>query len=107
MPVVKIYSRTPLSGAATEAIAADLEQLCLQVLQAQPNAIQVVFLQVAAAGRGAEVLVEAHYRAQPYRDKPALEVFMDGVEASLLKHAAQQPRIRCFAVEGVGLSARH
>ena len=56
---------------------------------------------------GAALLLEMHYRAQPYRDTDALTGFMDGAERSVLTHLGAAPRIRCFAVDAAGLSARH
>lgn len=106
MPVIKIFTTEAVPGDTAEALACDLQALCLQLLRAQPNAIQIALIQ-AAMPRGAKVLVEAHYRAQPYRDAQALEGFMDGTEQSVLRHLSQQPRIRCFAVDQAGLSARH
>ena len=53
------------------------------------------------------LLLEMHYRAQPYRDTDALTGFMDGAERSVLMHLGAVPRIRCFAVDAAGLSARH
>ncbi len=52
-------------------------------------------------------LLEMHYRAQPFRDAAALAGFMDGAERSLREHLGQVPRIRCFSVDAVGLSARN
>lgn len=106
MPVIKIFTTEAVPGDTAEALACDLQALCLELLRAQPHAIQIALIQ-AAMPRGAKVLVEAHYRAQPYRDAQALAGFMDGAEQSVLRHLSQQPRIRCFAVDQAGLSARH
>ena len=106
MPVIKIFTTEAVPRAATEALACELEKLCLDLLRAQPHAIQIALIQ-AAMPRGAQVLVEAHYRAPPYRDEAALSGFMDGVEQSVQRHLSALPRIRCFAVDQAGLSARH
>jgi hypothetical protein len=106
MPVVKIFSMDSVTAAQVESIGADLEALCLHLLRAQPSAIQIAFVPSVMA-RGASVLLEMHYRAQPYRDATALAGFLDGAERSLLKHMGQVPRIRCFSVDVVGLSARN
>lgn len=106
MPVIKIFTAHPTPAPAAEALAQDLEHLCLTLMRAQPTTIQVLLVQALMA-RGNAVLVEAHYRAQPYRDAEALERFMDGVDRSVQQHLGEQPRIRCFAVDQVDLSARH
>lgn len=106
MPVIKVFSAGSIPAAQVESIGADLEALCLHLLRAQPTAIQIAFVDTVMA-RGAPVLLEMHYRAQPYRDVAALASFMDGAERSLLKHLGQAPRIRCFSVDEVGLSARN
>ncbi|WP_156909275.1 hypothetical protein [Ottowia thiooxydans] len=106
MPVIKVFSAASITSDQVETVGADLERLCLDVLRAQPTAIQIVFVPAVMA-RGAPALLEMHYRAQPYRDADALTSFMDGAEASLLKHLGQTARIRCFSVDVVGLSARN
>jgi len=106
MPVIKVFSPESVTAAQAEAVGADLEALCLNLLRAQPSAVQIAFVPAVMA-RGAAVLLEMHYRAQPYRDAPALAGFMDGAERSLSKHLGQAPRIRCFSVDVVGLSARN
>jgi len=106
MPVIKVFSFQPVTPAQAEAMAADMEPLCLGPLRAQPSAIQIVFV-TATMARGEAVLLEMHYRAQPYRDAAALAAFMDGAERSVRTHLGQRPRIRCFAIDAVGLSARH
>ncbi|MET4579605.1 hypothetical protein [Ottowia thiooxydans] len=106
MPVIKIFSAASLSPDQIEIVGSDLEKLCMELLRAQPTAIQIAFLPAVMA-RGASILMEMHYRAQPYRDTQALNAFMDGAERSLLKNLGQTPRIRCFSVDVIGLSARN
>lgn len=106
MPIIKIFTTEAVPSVVVEALASELETLCLQQLRAHPTTIQIALIQVAMP-RGAKVLVEAHYRAQPYRDAVALAGFMDGVEQSVQRHLAAQARIRCFAVNQADLSARH
>ena len=105
MPVIKIFSPTPVTPDQAEAVAVELEALCLTLLRAHPTAIQIAFVP-AVMPRGAALLLEMHYRAQPYRDTDALTGFMDGAERSVLTHLGAAPRIRCFAVDAAGLSAR-
>lgn len=106
MPVIKIFSAVPATLAQAEAMGADMEQLCLGLLRAHPSAIQVALLPTTMP-RGARVLLEMHYRAQPFRDAAALQGFMDGAEQSVLRHLGESPRIRCFAVDAAGLAARN
>ncbi|WP_066268109.1 hypothetical protein [Hydrogenophaga palleronii] len=106
MPVIKVFTADPVSASLAEAMGHDMEQLCLGLLRAHPSAIQIAFLPAVMA-RGAPALLEMHYRAQPFRDATALAGFMDGAERSLQEHLGQVPRIRCFAVDAVGLSARN
>lgn len=106
MPVIKIFSAASVSPDQMERVGSDLEKLCLDLLRAQPTAIQIAFVPAVMA-RGASTLMEVHYRAQPYRDAQAMEGFMEGAERSLLKNLGQAPRIRCFSVDVVGLSARN
>ena len=106
MPVIKIFTADPVSPAHAEAVGADLESLCLDWLRADPSAIQIAFAS-ALIIRGAPVLVEVHYRAQPHRDAAALAGFMEGVERSVSQHLGRTPRIRCFSVESASLSARN
>lgn len=106
MPVIKVFTADPVTAAQAEAMGRDMERLCLGLLRAQPSAIQIAFLPAVMA-RGAPVLMEMHYRAQPFRDAAALAGFMDGAERSLREHLGRVPRIRCFSVDAVGLSARN
>ncbi|MBH1966032.1 MAG: hypothetical protein I8H77_16925 [Comamonadaceae bacterium] len=106
MPVIKIFSAASISPDQIEKIGSDLEKLCMDLLRAQPTAIQIAFVSAVMA-KGAPTLLEMHYRAQPHRDTQALEGFMEGAERSLLKNLGQTPRIRCFSVDVIGLSARN
>jgi hypothetical protein len=106
MPVIKVFSSVTVTSVQAAAMGDDLESLCLIQLRAQPAAIQIVFVPSVMA-KGSSVLLEMHYRAQPYRDAQALAGFMSGAERSLLQHMGQVPRIRCFSVDVVNLSARN
>lgn len=106
MPVIKVFTADPVTTAQAEAMGHDMEQLCLDLLRAHRSAIQIAFLPAVMA-RGAPALLEMHYRAQAFRDTTALAGFMEGAERSLREHLGQVPRIRCFSVDAVGLSARN
>jgi hypothetical protein len=106
MPVIKVFSSEPVTPSQAEAMGEEFESLCLSFMRAQPTAIQIVFV-TSVMARGSTVLLEMHYRAQPYRDGPALKSFMDGAERSIHKHLGKSARIRCFSVDVVGLSARN
>lgn len=107
MPIVKFFCHGPLPAAPdAEALAARVEMLCRGELAASPDAIEVLLVP-SHVMRGPGVLVEAHFRAQPYRGPQAVERFMDGLEEAALAHLGQRPRIRCFPVDGSELGARN
>ncbi|SIP93955.1 hypothetical protein [Pseudacidovorax sp. RU35E] len=106
MPVIKLFTAQAVTVDTAEALAQELELLCTGPLRAQPSAIQIVLMQ-AVSPRGAAVLLEAHYRDQPYRDGQALAAFMDGAEQAVRRHLGTVPRIRCFAIDQATLHARH
>lgn len=106
MPVLKLFTPPTVPGQVAEALARELEAHCLQMLRAQPETIQIALVPVQML-RGAPVLVEVHYRAQPHRDAQALDAFMTAVDLSVQQHLALVPRIRCFAVDAAALSALH
>lgn len=107
MPVIKIFTADMPADEASAALANELEALCISVMQARSDTVQVLLSGPAVMLRGAPLLVEAHYRAGPHRDAVALARFMDGIEGACRRHLRQVPRIRCFAVDQATLSARH
>jgi len=106
MPILKIFMPHAVAPQTAEALASELEALCINLLKAQPAAVQIALAQ-ATMLRGAAILVEAHYRAQSFRDAALLEDFMERVESAVRRHLHASPRIRCFAVDQAGLSARN
>ena len=106
MPVLKLFTPPTIPGQIAESLARELETHCLQMLRARPETIQIALVPVQML-RGAPMLVEAHYRAQPHRDAQALDAFMTAVDQSVQRHLDLVPRIRCFAVDAAALSALH
>lgn len=106
MPVLKLFTPPTIPGQVAESLAHELEAHCLQMLRARRETIQIALIPVQML-RGAPLLVEAHYRAQPHRDTQALEAFMAAVDQSVQQHLALVPRIRCFAIDAATLAARH
>ncbi|MBN9412116.1 MAG: hypothetical protein J0H69_23475 [Burkholderiales bacterium] len=107
MPIVKFFCHDPQpTAAAAETLAARVEALCRHELAASPDAIEVLLVPSLVL-RGPQVLVEAHFRAQPHRGPQAVERFMDGLEEASIRHLGRRPRIRCFPVDGNALGARN
>ncbi|WP_265706555.1 hypothetical protein [Verminephrobacter aporrectodeae] len=107
MPIIKIFATHPPGAQVCTALADELEAICISVMQARADTVQVLLSGSTVMLKGAPVLVEAHYRAGAQRDAAALARFMDGIEGACRRWLGETPRIRCFAVEPAALSARH
>ena len=107
MPVVKIFTEKAPDAAALRTLGDALEKLCVEVLDANINAVQIVVVPVAVMLRGAGTLLEVHYRDREDRNADVLAGFMRQAEEACLMHFGHAPRIRCFALDQATLFARN
>ncbi len=105
MPTIKIFTARLPSAEARAEFGDELEKLCIQVMHARQETVQIALVHIDQMLRGNPLLVEVHFRSQANRDAEALYTFMRGIDLSCIRHLGQSPRLRCFAVDQATLSA--
>lgn len=105
MPVIKIFCAQLPEADASERLAQSLRDLCIGLMGAKPDDIQLTLVPGVLMLDGAPVFVEAHYRDRPDRKGAALTQFLEGVDQAVQLAFGQQPRIRSFAVDQSTLGA--
>lgn len=109
MPVVKAFvppSLLPSGATALTHFGDAVGNVCLDVLRASPQQIQVMVVP-AHATRGAPIYIEVNFRGTAYRDADVVSQFMAQLEVVVQSHFTATPRIRCFAEDQAYLHARN
>ena len=112
MPVITLYLPPGNAGGSAEVDILKLQQdchyLCIQLLDAAPENIQIQVVTTGQIPLGRAVYADVKYRHQAHRDGELMALFMQELECTLVHHCrAAAPRIRCFPVSGEQLYARN
>lgn len=105
MPVITIHCRDLLPDDRCRVLAGDVRSLCLDLMGAAPDAIQVQLVQGVQMLDGQPVYVEAQYRARPDRVGDAVQQFVAGLDQACQHAFGVAPRIRAFAIDSATLTA--
>lgn len=88
------------------ALAAQCTQLCIEILQAAPGNVHVVYVPVHE-GHGHPAFAELKYRLAPFRTPRVMASFMERLDEAIRNRAALTARIRCFGYAASTLHALH
>jgi len=108
MPIIKFHIGDAHGDPqAIERLLHTVQQACVGLLRAQPDAVQIILLPGCRLLYGPACYVEVLYRGQAHRDAPVMERFMALLEAQVLEVWDVRPRIRCMAFHQPDLHARN
>lgn len=81
----------------TQSFQQDCHYLCIQMLDATPENIQIQMLASCLPPLGRAVYADVKYRCQPHRNNVLMSLFMQELESTIVRHCRTwSPRIRCF-----------
>lgn len=88
------------------ALTAQCTALCIEILQAAPENVHVVYVSVHE-GRGHPVFAELKYRLEPFRTQGVMASFMEGLDEAIRDRTELTARIRCFGYAASTIHALH
>lgn len=112
MPVITLYLPPKYISGEVETDIQSLQQdchyLCMQMLDAAPENIQILVLISCLPPLGRAIYADVKYRCQPHRDNVVMSLFMQELECTIVRHCRTwYPRIRCYPFTPEQLYARN
>jgi hypothetical protein len=99
MPILKFHVPThSVSQDALNGMAERIQQGCIELLKASPDAIQLMIMSPTVSLWGQQGYIEVLFRDQLYRQGESMQRFMLLLEVESLAVFGLKPRIRCIAV---------
>ena len=108
MPNVTIFIPADMTppDSALAGLTEQCSELCTNILQAELANVHVIYVAVRH-GRGHPVFAEIQYRLEPFRTRPVMDRFMEGLDEAIRRHIDLTARIRCFGHAASSICARN
>ncbi|AFJ48990.1 hypothetical protein [Shimwellia blattae] len=111
MPVITLFVspslRHRLSPECCQTLITPCRDLCIHMLKADPEHIQIQLLEALVPPAGCPVYVEVRYRQRADRTARVMADFMSGIDRAIRECCAVTARIRCFPQPEDALYARN
>lgn len=100
-----LAERMPSDGNLSE-LTDQCTQLCTGLLNAALENVHIIYVAVRH-GRGHPAFAEIRYRLEPFRTKPVMDSFMDGLDEAIRQNTGLAARIRCFGYAAPAIHVRN